>query len=257
MRHISRRFSVSWLALLLGLVTGAAHADDVTVAVAANFLGTLEKLAPEFEKSTGHKLLLSPGASGQLYAQIKAGAPYDVLLSADAERPAQLAREGYALDETRFVYAQGKLVLWSPKLGVVDARGAILSKPGLVKVALADPQSAPYGAAARQTLQKLSLWDKLNGEAKLVLGSSVAQAHQFAESGNVTCCFVALSQVLAGKQRGSLWRVPQGLYAPLLQEAVLLKSNKKAARAFLDWLKSNPRALSAIRAAGYATASPR
>lgn len=250
-----RAFSKLLLVSCCLLSASAARADDVSVAVAANFLGTLEKLAPLFEKSTGHKLQLSPGASGQLYAQIKAGAPYDVLLSADAQRPAQLAKEGLAIDNTRFVYAQGKLVLWSAKPSVVDSKGAILTSAKLEKLALADPQTAPYGAAAQQTLQKLTLWEKLNGEGKLVLGTSVAQAHQFVDSGNASCGFVALSQVLAGKRRGSYWLVPQALYAPLQQEAVLLKSDKPAARAFLSWLKTHPKALAAIKAAGYSAGS--
>ena len=199
----------------------------------------------------------SPGASGQLYAQIKASAPYDVLLSADAERPEQLAREGLAIADTRFVYAQGKLVLWSAQPGLVAGQGAALKCAELGKVALADPKSAPYGVAAQQVLSQLGLWQKLNGQGKLVLGASVAQAFQFVESGNASCGFVALSQLLVGKQRGSRWQVPQALYTPLQQEAILLKSNKPAARKLLAWLRSDPQALRIIRAAGYATPAAR
>lgn len=256
MRRRWRLLWACWLPCLLALPL-RARADDVIVAVAANFLGTLQQLAPLFEKSAGHKLRLSPGASGQLYAQIKASAPYDVLLSADAERPQQLAQEGLAIADTRFVYAQGKLVLWSTQPALVDGEGAVLQRADLGKLALADPKSAPYGVAAQQVLEKLGLWQKLRAERRLVLGASVAQTYQFVESGNASCGFVALSQLLVGKQRGSRWQVPQALYAPLRQEAILLKSNKPAARKLLTWLKSDPQALRIIRAAGYATPAAR
>lgn len=254
----SRTFHV-WLSkvmLLMALAWGLpipARADQVAVAVAANFLGTLEQLAPLFRKATGHTLQISAGSSGQLVAQIKAGAPYDVFLSADNERPAQLAQEGAAVAYTRFVYAQGALVLWSRDAALVDAQGKLLKSKTVGKVALADPSTAPYGAAGKQVLEKLGVWSALNGESKIVLGTSVTQAYQFAATGAAQCGFVAYAQVLGGAEKGSLWRVPQGLYAPLYQEAILLTRAKgnAAASAFLKWLKQDKAALAAIRAAGY------
>lgn len=223
------------------------------MAVAANFVGTLEKLAPQFEKQSGHKLLVSGGASGALYAQIKAGAPFEVFLSADAERPAQLEKDGLAVAGTRFVYAQGKLVLWSPKAGVVDGQGKILRHKEPVKVSLADPAVAPYGAAAQEVMSALGVWQYAQEHSALVLGTSITQAYQFASTGNVVCGFVAYSQVLEGKKPGSLWKIPQSMYRPLLQEAVLLKRGeaKQAARDFLKWLAEDKKVLSALRAAGY------
>jgi molybdate transport system substrate-binding protein len=253
-----RWLAACWLALSC-LVVRPARAEEITVAVAANFVDTLEKLAVHFEKKSGHKLLISGGASGALYAQVKAGAPFDVLLSADAERPLLLEKEGLAVQGTRFVYAQGQLVLWSPKPGVVDSQGKILRHKEPVKAALADPAVAPYGAAAQEVLSAMGIWQFLQAEGALVFGSSVTQAYQFAASGNVNCGFVAYSQVLAGKKPGSLWRIPQKMYTPLLQEAVLLKRGeaKPAARDFLAWLASDKKALSVLQASGYQAALAR
>jgi molybdate transport system substrate-binding protein len=230
-----------------------AQAEPVSVAVAANFAGTLEKLAPLFRKQTGHQLVISSGATGALYAQIKAGAPFEVLLAADAERPALLEKEGAAVGGTRFVYAQGKLVLWSPKPGTAVAEGELLRQKPPPKVALADPAVAPYGAAAQEVLSALGLWQVLSDAGALVLGVSITQAHQFAASGNVSCGFVAYAQVLEGKRPGSHWKIPQAMYKPLLQEALLLKPGETnaAARAFLSWLAKDEKVLAALRAAGY------
>lgn len=238
--------------VLFGHAT-AVEAEPVSVAVAANFAGTLEKLAPAFKEQTGHELLISSGATGALYAQIKAGAPFDVLLAADTERPALLEKAGLAVVGTRFVYAQGKLVLWSPRPGWVDEQGKILRSKQLRKVALADPALAPYGAAAKEVMGTLGVWQTLRERAALVIGVSITQAYQFAASGNVSCGFVALAQVLAGKQPGSLWTIPREMYKPLLQEAVLLKRAERnsAARAFLRWLAKDEKVLAALRAAGY------
>jgi molybdate transport system substrate-binding protein len=263
-RGWARRLAATCSLLLVLAATLAARAEEISVAVAANFVGTLEKLAPQFEKQSGHKLLVSGGASGALYAQIKAGAPFEVFLSADAERPIQLEKEGLAVAGTRFVYAQGKLVLWSPKAGVVDGQGKILRDVLLargtarfdkepVKVSLADPAVAPYGAAAQEVMSAVGIWQYLQEHAALVLGTSITQAYQFASTGNVVCGFVAYAQVLEGKKPGSLWKIPQNMYRPLLQEAVLLKRGeaKQAARDFLKWLASDKKVLSALRAAGY------
>ena len=248
-----RRLLGGCLGLGLWLVACAALADELKIAVAANFAGTLEALAPAFKQKTGHTLATSVGSSGALYAQIKHGAPFEVLLSADAERPRQLEQEGLGVAGTRFVYARGQLALWSAQEGIVDAKGAILKRKDLGKLGLADPATAPYGAAAREVLSRLGLWEKLSGEGALVIGTSVAHAFQFAASENARCAFVAWPQVLSEGARGSWWKVPQQLYTPLDQEAILLKAGapSAAARAFLQFLAQDPAALALLRKAGY------
>jgi molybdate transport system substrate-binding protein len=248
-----RRLLIGCLGLGLWLLAGAALADELKVAVAANFAGTLEALAPAFKQKTGHTLAISVGATGALYAQIKNGAPFELLLSADAERPKQLEHEGLGVPGTRFVYARGQLVLWSALKGVVDAEGAILKRKDLGKLGLADPATAPYGAAAREVLTRLGLWEKLSAESALVIGTSVAHAFQFAASANARCAFVAWSQVLSEGTKGSWWKVPQKLYTPLDQEAILLKpgAQSAAARALLQFLDRDPGALALLRKAGY------
>lgn len=240
--------------LCLGLAQ-RARADELNVAVAANFLGTLQRLAPLFERATGHKLVPSAGSSGQLYAQIQKGAPFDVMLSADAERPAKLEAEGLAVKGSRFTYAIGRLVLWSPKPATVDGKGEILKKPDLGFVALADPKTAPYGAAAEQALGALELLEPLRAANKLVYGESVAQAQQFATTGHAQVGFVALAQVTDehGKTNGSLWVVPENLYKRLDQDAVVLRASSKQAlaRQFLTWLRSDKKAVETIRGSGY------
>lgn len=249
----------SWLLCFLTGTLGfaaTARADELNVAVAANFVSTLQKLGERFEKASGHKVVASPGSSGQLYAQIKKGAPYDVLLSADAERPAQLEAEGFAVAGSRFTYAIGRLVLWSPKPDFVDSEGKVLSKPNLRFVSLADPKTAPYGAAAEQVLSKLGLLAPLRAANKLVYGESVGQAHQFVSSGHADCGFVALSQVLdsGGKPTGSMWSIPEAHYASLNQDAIVISKSAKQTLAakFLDFLRTNAAAIQIIRTAGYA-----
>ena len=246
------RFRGTALLLLLG---GAALAEDLNVAVAANFYAPLQHLAPQFEHATGDKLIISSGSSGQLYAQITQGAPFDVFLSADSDKPSLLERAGLTVPGSRFTYAVGTLVLWSSKAGVVDAQGSVLKAGGYRYLGMADPSSAPYGAAAQQVLTALGLWDGLNRDKKLVLGESITQTWQFAATGNVDLAFVALSQVITpeGGVTGSSWLPPQALYAPIEQEAVILTqgSHRKAADAFADWLHHDPHALAGIKAAGY------
>jgi molybdate transport system substrate-binding protein len=250
------RRSAAWLVGLCALL-GSLHAraDELRVAVAANFVGTLKQLAPLFQQAHGHTLAISAGSSGQLYAQIQHGAPYDVLLSADSERARKLEEDGLGVRGTRFTYAQGKLVLWSAKEGANVAQAALLQRDDPPFVALADPANAPYGAAAEKVLRALHLLSPLRAAKKLVLGESVAQAYQFAASGHAACAFVALAQVQApdGKVPGSYWLVPSSLYGSLAQDAVLLSASKKAslAQQFLTWLRRDPKALAAIRAAGY------
>ncbi len=241
--------------LLAALSIGTTRADQLQIAVAANFLGTLQQLAPEFEKASGHKLLLSGGASGQIYAQLSQGAPFDIFLSADAERPKKLVDDGLAIPDSRFTYAIGRLVLWSPKVGAVDEQGAVLQRGKFQFLAIANPKVAPYGAAAQQVLAKLNLWDKFNADKKIVTGESISQTLQFVTSGNAEIAFLAWSQVIGdGKQAaGSSWFPPPTLYDPISQDAVILKRTQHAVAAaqFMRWLRTDPQALATIIAAGY------
>jgi molybdate transport system substrate-binding protein len=236
------------------LAAVSAGAEELNVAVAANFFGTLQKLAPKFEQVSGNKLVLSSGSSGQFYTQIKQGAPFDVLLSADTDRPQQLEADGAAVAGSRFTYAIGTLVLWSPKADVVDRDGKVLRSGSYRMLGIAEPRSAPYGAAAQQVLTCLGLWDKLNQDKKLALGENINQAWQFASTGNVDMAFVALSQVSnGGVITGSYWLPPQSMYSQLDQDAVILTrtSKRPTAEAFLNWLRKDPEAIAAIKAAGY------
>jgi len=255
-RFLVNLFAVTFLAAPV-VNADELLADELQVAVAANFLGTLQKLAPLFETASGHHLLISGGASGQIYTQITQGAPYDLFLSADKERPQRLEAEGLAVAGSGFTYATGKLVLWSPTAGVVtDGDG--LKKGNFKHLAVANPKNAPYGAAAQQVLTELKLWDNLNSEQKIVMGESIAQAQQYVASGNAELGFLALAQVIGadGKPSGSWWLPPQSLYKTLDQDAVILKRTEHlpAARQFMQWLRTNPEALAIIKAAGYAVA---
>ena len=229
-----------------------AHADEVNVAVAANFAGPMEKIGAAFKKETGHELLVSTGSTGKFYAQIKNGAPFEVLFSADDETPAKLEREGLAVAGTRLTYAIGRLVLWSAKPGFVDDQGAILKTGNFQHLAIANPKLAPYGQAAEQTMQALGLYEKL--QPKLVTGENIGQTYQFIGTGNAELGFVALSQVYEGGkiQKGSGWIVPDALHKPIRQNAALLNpgKDKAAARALLEFMKSDA-AKAIITAAGY------
>ena len=219
----------------------ATIAGEVSVAVASNFTAPMKIIAQAFERDTGHKAILSFGATGQFYAQIKNGAPFTVLLAADDETPARLEREGVAVLGTRFTYATGKVVLWSKKADLVDAKGEILKTGKFDRLALANPKLAPYGAAAMQILEKMNLTKQLG--PKLVEASNIGQTFQFVSSGNAALGFVALSQVFEnGKlKEGSGWVVPSNLYSPIKQDAVLLTSGKAnvAAQALLQYLRSD------------------
>jgi molybdate transport system substrate-binding protein len=240
--------------LFLACCTHLAQAAQVTVAVAANFAAPMQKIAAAFERDTGHKALLALGSTGKLHAQVRNGAPFGVLLAADAETPARLVQERLAVDGTRFTYAVGRLVLWSAQPGVVDAQGDILRKGGVAKLAVADPKLAPYGAAAMQALDTLGVRERWAG--RLVQGESIAQAYQFVASGNAPIGFVALSQVMADGRiaSGSAWVVPATLHAPLKQDAVLLAAGQDnaAARALLAYLRGDA-ARALIRGYGYET----
>ncbi len=234
------------------LVHGTAHAAEAQVAVAANFAEPVKAIAAVLQKTTGHTIKVTVGGTGKLYAQIRNGAPFDVLLSADTQTPARLEAEGLGVPGSRFTYATGKLVLWSAKAGRVDEKGQVLKAADLGKVAYAAPKVAPYGAAAVEAMDKLGLSAAL--APRLVQGESIGQAFSFAYTGNADVGFVALSQVLEGGRlkSGSMWLVPQNLYAPIRQDAVLLKraEQNEAARALLKLLQS-PNIKDLIRSYGY------
>jgi molybdate transport system substrate-binding protein len=242
----------AFIALAFLLALGTAHADEVTVAVAANFTAPLKQIAAEFEKDTGHKVVASFGSTGQLYAQIKNGAPFEVFFSADSRTPTKLVAENAAVGNTQFTYALGKLVLWSAKPDYVDANGAVLKQGNFDKLAIANPRLAPYGAAAIETLRALGLHNAL--QRKFVTGESINQAFQFVATGNAQLGFVALSQVMKDGRitRGSAWLVESGLYTPIKQDAVLLERGKgrPAAEALLKYLRGD-KARAIIKSYGY------
>jgi molybdate transport system substrate-binding protein len=249
---ITRRLQLAALALAAAFtLAGRADAGEARVAVAANFTEPAREIATAFKAATGHVAVLSFGSSGQFYAQMAHGAPYDVFLSADAERPAKAEREGLAAPGTRFTYAVGRLVLYSRTPGLVDGKGAVLASGRFDKLAIADPALAPYGEAAVETLRKLGLYDRV--KPRLVTGSSITQAYQFVETGAAELGFVAYSQVIR-RPGGSRWLVPAADHTPIAQQAVLLAAarDKAAARAFMAFLKSPP-AIAIIRRYGYDT----
>ena len=229
-----------------------ASADEVRVAVAANFTAPMQKIAEAFARDTGHRAMLAFGATGKFYAQINNGAPFDVLLAADEQTPQRLEDEGQGVTGSRFTYAVGSLVLWSAREGYVDAQGRVLADGDFRHLALANPKTAPYGAAALQTLEKLGLRERL--QPRFVQGENIAQTHQFVASGNAELGFIALSQVVEDGRiaRGSAWRVPADQHQPIRQDALLLQrgEHNPAARALLDYLKGAS-AVALIRAYGY------
>ncbi len=237
---------------LTAAIVGLASADEVQVAVAANFTAPMQRIAAQFEKDTGHKAVLSFGATGKFYAQIVNGAPFEVLLAADDETPARLEKEGQGMAGSRFTYAIGKLVLWSADPNRVDAQGEVLKSGNFRHLAIANPKTAPYGAAAVEALGKLGLLAGLQG--RFVQGENISQTQQFVVTGNAELGFVALSQVLKdGKlASGSAWTVPASLYQPIRQDAVLLAKgkDKPAAGALLAYLKGD-KARTVIAAFGY------
>jgi len=242
---------LSLLVLSLLAIAGA-RADEVQVAVAANFTGPMQVISVLFEKDTGHKAVLSYGATGKFYAQIKNGAPFEVLLSADDETPARLIKEGAAASGSAFTYAIGKLVLWSANPDLIDGSGAILKKGGFRHLAIANPKTAPYGAAALQTLGKLGVAETL--KPLFVQGENISQTQQFVITGAAELGFVAFSQVIKNDRigSGSGWIVPANLYDPIRQDAVILAKgkDKAAATALMSYLKT-PKAAAVIKSFGY------
>ncbi len=229
----------------------AASAADTRVAVATNFTEPSKEIAAAFQKATGHTATLVFGASGAFYTQIAHGAPFEVFLSADADRPKKAEQDGLTVRGTRFTYAVGRLMLYSTTLGLIDDNGAVLKRGNFNKIALADPLVAPYGVAAVQTMQSMNVYSAL--EPKIVKGSSLTQAYQFSATGAAELGFVAYSQVIA-VQGGSRWLVPAKLHKPIEQQAVLLLTgaHNPAALAFVKFMRS-PQAVKIIKRYGYET----
>jgi len=241
--------------LLLGQIgaAGAARAEPIRVAVASNFADCLEVLAADFADSTGHRVVLSRGSTGRHFAQIMSGAPFDVFFAADSLRPALLEKEGLAEPGTRFTYAEGRLALWLPGAGPRESRtaAAVLQEGAFDHLAIANPRLAPYGLAARQVLESLDLWDRL--QPHLVTGQSVGQAWQFTASDNAAAGFVAYPQILAAPEmRGTWWLIDPPLHAPILQQAVVLKNaaHPAAARQLLAFVRG-PRGRLTLEKFGY------
>jgi len=250
MSKCAPRFALAALATFMTL--NSAWADEVQVAVAANFTAPIQAIAKDFEKDTGHKLVAAYGATGQFYAQIKNGAPFEVFLAADDSTPAKLESEGDGVKGSRFTYAIGTLALWSAKPGYVDDQGEVLKQNQYKHLSIANPKAAPYGLAATQVLDKLKLTEAT--KAKIVEGQNITQAFQFVSTGNAELGFVALSQIYKdGKvSQGSAWIVPASLHEPIKQDALILNKGKDnpAAKALVDYLKG-PKAAALIKSYGY------
>lgn len=253
----ARRTVVALSGLLVGTLLLAAPrevgAAEVQVAVAANFTAPMQKIAADFEAETGHKAVLAFGTVGKFYSQMKAGAPFEVLVSSDRETPDALVRDGLAIGETRFTYAIGKLALWSATPGFVDDKGEVLRTGIFQHLALANPKLAVYGAAGQAVMKRLRVWEAI--EPKLVTAENITQAYQFVASGNAELGFVASSQIVGpdGKvSKGSTWMVPADLYPPLAQDVILLTPGKDsaAAKALVEHLRSD-KARAIIRSYGY------
>ncbi len=240
------------LVLAQSAMPGWAQAEQVNIAVAANFSAPMKAIVAQFEKDTNHKATVTTGATGKFYAQIKSGAPFDVFLSADDETPARLEKEGNAVAGSRFTYAIGRLVLWSATPGFVDAQGQVLKLGNFTNIALAAPKVAPYGQAAVETMTRLGLLAALR--PKFVQGESIGQTYSFVATGNAALGFVALSQVFEDSRikRGSGWIVPSNLHSPLRQDAVVLARGKdnQGAADFMRLLKTD-KAQSVARSFGY------
>jgi len=245
MKRMARLAAVS----LMLVLAAPAPASPLRVAVASNFRHAMEALADRFENDTGQTLTLAFGSSGKHYAQIRNGAPFDAFFAADSERPRRLEEEGAAVPDTRFTYARGRLLLWSARAGYVDEHGEVLRTGSFRHLAIANPDLAPYGAAARETLTALGLWEGL--QDRLVRGENIGQTYQFVSSGNAELGFIAQSLLAwpGHPATGSWMIVPQSLYRPIEQQAVLLRDSE-AGRAFMDYMRT-PAAGALIREYGY------
>jgi molybdate transport system substrate-binding protein len=251
-KNMTRSLLLCLIGVLIVFVV-PGQAEEVRVAVASNFLSTMKILASNFERNTSHQIIVISGSSGKLYAQIHHGAPFDVFFSADQHRPALLEQEGVAIKGSRFPYAVGRLTLWSPETQMIgkDAR-TTLAQAAFSHLAIANPKTAPYGRAAKQTLKTLGVWNQTRD--RLVQGENIAQTFQFVSSRNAELGFVALTQVLSltSSNQGSRWDVPPTLHDPLIQEAVLLTRGERtaSAKAFLEYVQTPP-ALTMIQQQGY------
>jgi molybdate transport system substrate-binding protein len=246
-------FKQTLLAAAIVFSAASAWADEVQVAVASNFAKPLEAIGSKFKAATGHDIKVSAGATGKLYAQIENGAPFEVFISADSKTPKKLVEAKQAEADSQFTYAFGTLVVWSSKDGYVDDKGEVLKKGEFQHLAIANPKTAPYGTAGMEVLEKLGLKDAVT--PKLVQGENITQTYDFVSTGNAELGFVALSQVSKdGKLKsGSAWQVPEEMYTPLAQDAVLLSKGKDnaAAKALLDYLKGED-AQAVMTSYGYA-----
>ncbi|WP_152969370.1 molybdate ABC transporter substrate-binding protein [Paracidovorax avenae] len=250
-RHLTGRLNLL-VAAAIALASTTARAGEVPVAVAANFTAPMQKIAAAFEQDTGHKAVLSFGATGKFYAQIRNDAPFQVFLAADDTTPGRVESEGLGVQGSRFTYAVGRLVLWSPRENYVDRQGQVLRTGDFTHLSIANPKLAPYGLAAVQTMEKLGLAESL--KPRLVTGENIAQAYQFVASGNAQLGFVALSQVMEDGRiaQGSAWQVPDAMHEPIRQDAVLLATGKDnaAAAALMQYLRGD-KAREIIRRYGY------
>ena len=239
------------LVLFFSLAGTPALAEQVLVAVAANFVPPFREVAMEFEKATGHTVQVAAGSSGNFYSQIKNGAPFDVFFSADNERPKLLENEGLGIKGSRFTYAIGRLVLWSPDPNMVKGEDTLRSEK-FKHLAMANPKTAPYGVAAMQTMQKLGIWDSV--QPRIVLGENIGQTMGFIESGNAELGFLALSQVMDPKIKGmgGRWDVPVNLHEPIQQDVLLLAKGKDnpAAKALMEFMRE-AQATAIIKRYGY------
>jgi len=249
-----RNFVKSYLAVLMSacLYAAPASAGEVRVALSSDFVAPMERIAAMFRKESGHTVTVTPDASGKLYAQIRKGAAFDVFLSADEELPKRLLQQGAAVGGSRFVYATGRLVLWSAQPDLVDDKGLVLNKGVFDKLAMPNPRHSPYGDAAQQTLTKLTMWNAM--QRKLDKRDDVTEAYKLAATERAELSFIALSQVMRdGKMNtGSWWLVPETMHEPIRQSAVLLSGAQdvQAARDFLAFLKSD-KARAVMRGYGY------
>jgi len=241
---VHSRFTLLAISVFLFTESTSARAQEreIRVAVAADLKFAMEELAKEFESQTGTRVEVTSGSSGNFFAQIQSGAPFDLFFSADVEYPRKLEAAGLVGPGTLFEYAQGQIVIWTPADEPLDVsrRGwNALLDPRVQRIAIANPALAPYGRAAVAALQKAGIYEQV--KTKLVYGENISQAAQFAQSGNAQAGIIALSLALApGMKNGKAWEIPAGMYPPIEQAAVVLKNgkNKSTALAFMDFIKS-------------------
>ena len=234
--------AITFLLIFIGLIPTQTFADKLRVAVASNFYPVMKEIVLKYQlkksnSSENHKILLIPGSSGKHYTQILNGAPFDIFFSADNVRPLVLEEKNISRDGSRFTYALGKLVLWSPEDDLVNTEEQLYEKD-LRFLAIANPKIAPYGVAAKEVLISINLWEDM--QSKLIRGENIAQTFQFVDSGNVNLGFISYSQLMNPRYPvvGSFWEVPQSLYTPIEQQVVMLKESSLA-QDFLSFIKSD------------------